>query len=233
MDKKTHAKRASLGKHGVERPSAKSRSRRGGWPVGIVAVALAGLLAAGGTVAWLADESGSVTNTFVPGQVTTGIIEGFDGAEKSDVYVANTSNVPVYVRAQVVVNWTDEDGNVVADVPAGYGYTMNPETLPIAASGWVEGDDGFYYYKKALAAADDEAASDDDKKTGMLINSVKVEYPQGVAAADAGYALSVEVLSEAIQALPDDAFNESWKASSGLTAKGGVLSKAAEPSQGE
>lgn len=219
MNKNTYTKRASLGKHGIERPSVKKRRK---WSVGVVAVALAGLLAVGGTVAWLVSSTGTVTNAFVAGGVTTDIVEKFDGDTKEDVYVKNTNNVPVYVRAQVVINWINADGNVAASVPSDYKYTMTPTTLPAQDSGWVLGDDGFYYYTKALAAVDDGTASDDDKKTSNLIDKIESTYP---AETDPEYTLSVEVLTEAIQAIPDGAFNESWGTSSGLTASNGTLSE--------
>lgn len=214
MDKNMYTKRASLGKHGVERPSAKSKSRRGKWSVGIVAVALAGLLAVGGTIAWLVDKTDSVTNTFVPGQVTTEITEGFDGTKKSNVDVANTSNIPVYVRAQVVINWVDGDGNVVADVPDKYviykadGVTKVEDLSDQLGDDWKASEDGFFYYTKMLDAADDNG--DNGGVTSNLIQCIEV--------LDSEYTLSVEILSEAIQAIPSDAVLDAWK--SGVSAVG-------------
>lgn len=240
MDKNMYTKRASLGQHGVERPLAKSKSRRGKWSVGIVAVALAGLLAVGGTIAWLVAESGSVTNTFVSGQVTTDITESFDGTKKSNVYVTNKNNVPVYVRAQVIINWVDKvTGNVVADVPAGYAYTIYDADSDVAegetdaeklinqlGTNWTVGNDKFFYYTEALDAADDNG--DNGGVTSKLIQCVKVKSPT-----DPKYTLSVEILTEAIQAIPNDAFNNSWSALSGLTATDGKLSVTTKPSSDE
>lgn len=221
---------ASLARRRAERASARRRRA-----AALLALALAGALALGGTVAWLTAATPAVVNTFSPANVETEIDEDLDGGVKKDVKIANTGDVPVYVRAKVVVNWVDAKGNVVAEVPEGYEYVfMNASGAGVSGldaqvgEGWLEGDDGFWYYASKLAPKDEQGSS-----TSNLINSVEVKYPQGVAAAGAEYTLSVEILSEAIQALPDDAFNESWRASSGLTAGSGVLSKTAGPSQGE
>lgn len=205
MNKNTYAKRASLGAHGVEHIAAK-KSRK--WFAGVAAVALAGLLVVGGTIAWLVSSTGTVTNTFVVGGVTTDIVEEFDDDTKENVYVKNTNNVPVYVRAQVVINWIDvSNNNIVASVPSDYTYVMDPATLP-AGSGWVKGGDGFYYYTKPLAA-NDEAETDTYKKmTSNLINKVESFYPESPK-----YRLSVEVLTEAVQAVPKTAVEDAWDAS--------------------
>lgn len=216
MNKNTYTKRASLGKHGIERPSVKKRRK---WSVGLVAVALAGLLAVGGTVAWLVNSTGTVTNTFVAGGVTTDIVEGFDGKAKSDVKITNTGNIPAYVRAQVIINWQDAQGNLYAGetAPDGSTYVETFVDFTKEDCNWVESaSDGFYYYRKAL---DPEATTD------VLVESIVVKYPDGVNPEDAPYQLSVEILTEAIQAIPDGAFNDLWSTSSGLTASNGMLSK--------
>lgn len=115
-----HSREASPRKKKQEL-AARSRRRRA---LGIVAVALAAVLTVGGTVAFLVASTGPVTNTFTPANVSTEIEEGFNGTTKSDVRVENKSDIPVYVRAKVVINWVDADGNVVTSVPVGYSYTI-------------------------------------------------------------------------------------------------------------
>lgn len=220
MRSNDYSREASLGRRRAQRSSSR---RRGA--AGLLALALAGALAVGGTVAWLSASTSAVTNTFEPGEVTTEIVEGFDGKVKSDVKITNTGDVPAYVRAKVVVNWVDAGGKVAASVPEGYGFTMSPDLEKTVPSGWLKGDDGFWYYSKALKAADDAAATDAEKETASLLGRVTASYPQGVDAEGAEYHLSVEVLDESIQALPDDAFNESWGGSSGLTASDGELTE--------
>lgn len=203
MRSNDYSRDASLRRRRAQRSSSR---RRGA--AGLLALALAGALAVGGTVAYLSASTDTVTNTFDPGEVTTDIVEGFDGEAKSDVKIANTGDIPVYVRAKVVVNWTDADGNVAASVPAGYSYEVTPASWPAASSGWTRGADGFLYYTTALAERDEPGS-----ETANLLDRVTVSYPQGVDAESAEYFLSVEILSESIQSLPDDAVEQAWSSS--------------------
>lgn len=205
MRSNDYSREASLGRRRAQRSSSR---RRGA--AGLLALALAGALAVGGTVAWLSASTSAVTNTFEPGEVETTVVEKTDDGVKDDVKITNTGDVPVYVRAKVVVNWVDETtGAVSASAPAlGTDYTAEF----ILSGGWTQGDDGFYYYTSQVAPG---------ASTGVLLTGCKPVEGK----APAGCVLSVEVLDEAIQALPDDAFNESWGGSSGLTASDGELTK--------
>lgn len=198
-----YSREASLRRRRAQRSSSR---RRGA--AGLLALALAGALAVGGTVAWLSASTSAVTNTFEPGKVETTVVEKIDNSVKDDVKITNTGNVPAYIRAKVVVNWVDETtGAVSASAPVlGTDYTAGFNL----SDGWTQGDDGFYYYRSQVAP---------DASTGVLLTSCKPVEGK----APAGCVLSVEVLDEAIQALPDDAFNESWGESSGLTASDGML----------
>lgn len=196
------------------RREQRSSSRRRG-AAGLLALALAGALAVGATVAYLNATTGTVTNEFVPGEVTTEIVEGFDGQAKSNVTIANTSNIPVYVRAKVVVNWTDASGNVVASVPGNYSYDVKGASNEAAtlddlepATGWVKGPDGFWYYTTALAERDAEGDA-----TAVLIGSITSSVTGLAQGESPKYFLSVEILSEAVQALPADAVEEAWSSS--------------------
>lgn len=211
---------ASLRRRREQRSSARRRRT-----AGLLALALVGALAVGGTFAWLTSTSETVINTFTPAEVTTNIDETFNGNLKKNVFIENKNNVPVYVRAQVIVNWVDSAGSIVASVPDGYKYTMTPDLEKQGVpSDWLKGSDGFWYYSKALKAADDASVQLVEKKTSNLLDSVEVSYPKGVAAEAAAYHLSVEILSEAIQALPDDAFNDAWSESTNLKASNGTIS---------
>lgn len=199
-----YSREASLRRRRAQRSSSK---RRGA--AGLLALALAGAIAVGGTVAWLSAATGAVTNTFEPGKVTTEIVENVDSNVKEDVKVTNTGNIPAYIRAKVVVNWVDDQGVVSASAPIfGEDYTAEFNLN----QGWTQGADGFYYYTSQVAP---------DASTGVLLISCKPVDGK----APAGCRLSVEILDEAIQALPDDAFNESWSKSSDLRASDGNLIK--------
>lgn len=216
MRRNEQSREASLGKH-----AAKPRSRRAMRALqpkrhsalaAVAAIVLVGVLAVGGTIAWLTAQTSEVKNTFIPASVTTTIVENNDGAVKQNVSIENTGNIPVYIRAKVIVSWVSEGNSqqISATVPVkGTDYTDWPK-----GSDWRYSEtDGCYYYTKAV----EPAAS-----TGVLIEELKQLESANVPD---GYVLSVEILSEAIQALPDNAFNESWGASSGLEANGGNLSE--------
>lgn len=191
MNRNIYSREASLRKYRAERAAARRRKRL----TGVVAVALVGVLAVGGTVAWLVDEADPVTNTFVPATVMTDIIEDdFDGASKKNVSIKNLqtpdTNVPAYIRAKVVVNWAkvDANGNVTSIYGAGptLGADYTDWTANAKAAGWVEYG-GYYYWTLPV----NPGAS-----TRTLIEEIKVS--EGVTPPD-GYVLNVEILSEAIQ----------------------------------
>lgn len=162
------------------------------------------LVIAGGTLAWLTAQD-SVSNTFTPAHVTCNVDEEFDGTTKSDVSIKNTSDIPVYIRASIVVTWKDSDGNVYGQKPASSDYDM----VMVLDNGWVEGADGYYYYTSPVAVGD---------TTGTLIRSCTVK--DGATPPGDDYKLSVEIIAEAIQSQPDRAVEDAW----GVTVSGGMLS---------
>ena len=184
----------------AQRPSVKRRaaqSGRGKAPV-VAAVALAGALAVGGTLAWLTDGTAEVANTFEPAEVTCAVVESgeiegsefIDGvsAKKTDVEVQNTGDVSAYVRVAVVANWVDAEGNVAPVAPvAGTDYDIVLNTAD--ADGWTARD-GFYYYEAAVAPS---------SATDPLIASCSPKAAKG------GYALQIDILCSAIQAEGVDA----------------------------
>lgn len=162
----------------------------------LLAVSLLLILSAaiGGTVAYLIDQTGSITNTFTPAKVTPGIDEKFDGSVKNDVQIKNDGDIPAYIRVKVVVTWKDEHGNVYGAAPApGTDYTWQ-----IPGTDWVKGKDGFYYYTKPVPAG---------KETSVLLTNCKLR--DGVKAPD-GYKLSVDIHAQAIQAEPTTAVTSAW-----------------------
>lgn len=161
----------------------------------LLAVSLLLILSAaiGGTVAYLIDQTGSITNTFTPANVTPHINEDFNGSVKNDVKITNTGDIPAYIRVKVVVTWKDEHGNVYGAAPVlGTDYTWQ-----IPGTDWVKGSDGFYYYTKPVPAGE---------KTSVLLTAC-----QPVAGrAPAGYSLSVDIHAQAIQAEPTTAVTSAW-----------------------
>lgn len=159
----------------------------------VVSVLALVLAVAGGTLAWLTANSGPVTNTFTPAQVTCTVEETFGGTTKSDVKIKNTSNIDAYIRAYVVVTWKNADGNVYGKPVKDTDYTM---TMPDNTKWFKSGD--YYYYPDAVPSG---------ASTGVLISECKLN--EGVTP-PAGYSLSVEIIAEAIQSQPETAVGEAW-----------------------
>ena len=145
----------------------------------------------GGTLAWLSATTGEVVNTFTPAQVTTEIEEELDQGVKENVTVQNTGDVEAYIRAKIVVNWADAQGNISAVVPvAGTDYTMT-----LSETTWVQIGE-YYYYKNSVAPG---------ALTDALIDSCTP-----IGEAPEGYALQVIILAEGIQSSPTTAMQKSW-----------------------
>ena len=159
----------------------------------ILMVSLVAILAVsvGGVLAWLATSSKDVTNTFAPGDTEIEIEEKFENNVKSDVYVTNKGNIPVYIRANLVFTWKDSAGNII-ERPADATLTVD-----YGNGDWVKGSDGFWYYTKPVAA--------DGGKTTNLIDRATIEFPEGK-----GYKMDLEVMAQSIQAEPKDAVEGAW-----------------------
>ena len=149
----------------------------------LVSLILIITIGVGGTLAYLITSTGEVKNTFTPSQVVISVDEEFDGNTKSDVKISNhNDSVKAYIRAAIVVNWMDKDGNVWAAKPEkGTDYTMT------TGDGWTLGADGYYYHKGAVNPG--ESTSD----------LIKSAAPVAGMAPD-GYYLSIEILAQGIQA---------------------------------
>ena len=68
----------------------------------VVSVLVLLLAVAGGTLAWLTARD-SVNNTFTPAHVTCDVADKFENGIKSGVKIKNTSDIPAYIRAYIVV----------------------------------------------------------------------------------------------------------------------------------
>lgn len=187
-----NARRGASPAHDVTPSRRRSARRRGGRPLALLlALILVVGAAAGGTVAWLTQTTPTENNNFSYGTVSCTINEEFDNYKKSDVTVTNTGNTPAYIRAACIVNWVDAQGNIVANVPAEYTYS-----LFIPGDGWIAGSDGYYYYNGVVAP--------DATTTGSLLTCTS-SHPD-----DGEYKLSVKVIASAVQATPSTAVKEAW-----------------------
>lgn len=159
----------------------------------LIAIILLISTAVGSTVAFLATKTEPVENSFEYANVSCEVTQNCDTDGSSIVKVKNTGTVSAYIRAAVVANWMDADGNIAASVPEGYSYD-----LTCSSDSWVQGTDGFFYYLLPVAP---DASTEGNRLT------CTVACPE-----TPGYTLSVEVLAEAIQSTPANAVIEAWSA---------------------
>lgn len=141
----------------------------------------------GGSLAYLFTNTDSVQNTFTPGTVNVDIDESFNKTVKENVHFTNSGNVDVYVRAKVIENWTDSEGNFVTNVPEGYSSSTDLSTVSVK-NGWVY-QNGYYYYTAKVPAGG---------STANLLDVYQPVYADTITTPE--YFLNVDILVEAIQA---------------------------------
>lgn len=156
----------------------------------LIAIILLISTAVGSTVAFLATKTEPVENSFEYANVSCKVTQNCD-TDGSIVQVKNTGTISAYIRAAVVANWIDVDGNIAASVPEGYSYD-----LTCSSGSWAQGKDGFFYYLLPVAPG---ASTEGNLLTCTVTCPETLEYT-----------LSVEVLAEAIQSTPASAVNEAW-----------------------
>ena len=182
------------GKHEIKKSNRKRSLRFRRKPVLMLLSLLLVLgMAVGGTVAYLYVTDDPIKNTFTPNQAPNQVVETFDGTTKKDVKIKNTSDIDTYIRAAVLVNWEDEQGNVYGTAPvADRDYTITWSGTD-ENGGWEQGSDGYYYYKSKVSA---------NNETSILFTDCKLAENEN---APAGYYLSVEIVAQSIQADGTDA----------------------------
>lgn len=170
----------------------------------IVSLVLVMALAINGTFAWLNAKTDPVTNTFKAGQITTTVDETIDqSGVKKDVKIKNDTTdgngVDAYIRAQVIVTWQNENGDVYATAPVEKTDYKIIWSGTAENGGWFEAD-GVYYHKAPVAPGN---------STSVLFTDCKLK--DGVTP-PAGYYLCVEIISSAIQTVPTTVVETEWPA---------------------
>ncbi|RHN21168.1 hypothetical protein [Collinsella sp. AF31-11] len=171
----------------------------------IIALLVGVILLAGtaGTLAWLS-VTGVLVNQFGIGSVTPSVQETLNGKVKSDVKAKNTGTAPAYIRAAVDIYWQDQDGARLWDEPkeepkgeADYeiAWSVADASGANSAYNWVKASDGFYYWTSPVAPG---------AETGVLINRVTE------LKATEGRNLVVDISTQAVQAMPDEAVHDAW-----------------------
>lgn len=174
----------------------------------LVSMILVLTVAVGGSLAYLVTQTGIVQNSFTVQQVPIEINETFNGKEKSNVTIKNISDedggtgdpgTDAYIRAAVVANWVDKEGNVYGQAPE----FEEDYVFKTPSKMWILSDDGYYYYKEAVEAGE---------STEVLMDTCISRKDAPV-----GYTLSVEILAQSIQANGPDgtesAIYKAWGAS--------------------
>lgn len=159
----------------------------------------------GMTVGFLSTRTEPVQNDFTYGKVSCEVLETF-GKEnnryiKRDVRIKNTGNTRAYIRVLLVFTWKDAEGNVYVNKPQiNEDYQINPDI----SNGWSIYQNSIgtysYYYKYPVAAGG---------VTPNLIDSL-IQIPGAVGPENGKYALSVEIVADAVQAEPADAVTDAW-----------------------
>lgn len=149
--------------------------------------------AIGGTLAYLIAKTDAVVNTFQPGSVPIEIEEKFDNNVKSDIKIKNNkdSDTSVYVRVNLLCYWSDAEGN-----PAG----RNAWSLPDVnlGEGWIT-DGEYYYYADLIKPGDGTSALFSDSIILESVTDAKDTFYQ-----------TLDILAQAVQAIPADAVEEAW-----------------------
>lgn len=150
----------------------------------LTAVVVLLMASVGGTVAYLATQTESVTNTFTPANVSTDVTDEINGNIKKNVKVTNKSDIPVYIRVAVVANWM-KDGNVVAPWSDYGGLGISNDWIQIG---------GYYYYRTPVAAGAEVTLFNSYAATGG---------PDGAH-------LEMDIIAQAIQAEPTTVVESAW-----------------------
>jgi len=147
----------------------------------------------GGTLAFLLDSTAPIENTFLPSEIIIDTYEEFDGEEKSNIYVQNNGTADAYVRIKLLGYWYDNQKDTIVAKQSWFDMeSKNPN------NGWFY-KDGYYYYPNKVS-------SDGGKTEKLFNNAVKLD----IDSSD-GTRKVLEVIAEAIQAVPADAVEDAWE----------------------
>ena len=138
------------------------------------------------TIAYIITKSETSDNIFTPPVLRISLDNVHD--------IANTGDIPVYVRAIAVANWasTTEEHVILSTKPVvGTDYVIEFKT-----TNWFQAGDGFYYYKLPLNPGEHVSMI----KDAYIINEKK------------GYEIRLEIISSSIQAYPSEAIQQAWSA---------------------
>ena len=149
----------------------------------LLLVVLVGALAVSGVFASLIDSTSVLENKFQSGAMTTSV--------QGSSVVSNSGNTPCLSRVKLIINWIDEDNNVLAKAPDGAVYTWVPGTDWTHIGQTDDPTDGYWYYNKVLGST---------ASSTPVIENLNAY----------GGRLEVKVLAETVQAAPAEAAAQLW-----------------------
>lgn len=159
----------------------------------VLLVCLAALLTAaiGSTAAFLHTKTEETENAFLYGSVSSQVTETFENGVKENVCVKNTGNTSAFLRAMVILTWKNAAGDVSAQPVQDSDVTID------WGSGWQKLGDYWYCTTEVADGAESPA---------LIVKCALSDS----AAAPEGYALSVEIIADAVQSQPAQAVQEAW-----------------------
>lgn len=163
----------------------------------LAALVLVCTITVSGTIAYLIDKTEEVTNTFSPSSTSIDVDDEVNGNVKSEVVITVGGNTEVYVRARIVGNWCDDNGNIVAP------WTMtdtNGSFTDLAQGAWVPNGD-YFYYRNKCSGGDVLSAENGNELFGTYtVNS----FPSGATN------LQMTILVQCIQSEPKTTVESEW-----------------------
>jgi hypothetical protein len=152
--------------------------------VSIITVLVTGISS---TLAVIVQRTESITNTFTPGKIVL---------SQTETAVTNTaeSDVAVYVRLAIVVNYQDDSGNVYHE-----GAVETQDYNVLTTSDWLKGSDGFYYYTKPIAPGYSSTAFPTVAAITLDASNPKLNYN-----------LVTTYVTAGVQASPTEVVNLAW-----------------------
>jgi len=112
--------------------------------------------------------------------------------QKTSITVENKSNIEAYMRVKLVSYWItyDENGNEIIS------SKVSEDPQFALSDKWIAGSDNTYYCVEPIGAG--------DFTPELLASPINLSK-------DSEYLQVIEVFAEAIQSVPDEAVEESWK----------------------
>ena len=190
----------------------KSRSTRFLTVLAAVIVLVLVVTSISAVVAYMIKKSDDVKNTFVPAEIDFGVVEVFDGKNKSSVKIQNQSNIETYVRVRVVTYWKDSKGNVVARTSPEIKFnSANNGEWRYNSDDWLYDEaNQTFYLKTTLApgAASGDILNLEGAFTGIKLDSITVS--ESSSNVQFTYHPVVTFIVEGVQADPQNAVTYCW-----------------------